>query len=113
MLGSSLGYPLEGAGTHKATFGINNNISRIWVEGVFNKHLTYLWSIRVSGIDQVYAHFKCAAQGCDGFWYVCWWSPDAFTGDAHCTEAQTIDLEVSTNSKHPTSFCRSPIGTTV
>src|SRR5260370_9298072 len=105
MLGSSFGYPLERAGTLKATFGSNNKIFRIGVEGFCNKQLTYLWSIRVSGIDQVEAQFKGAAQGCDGFWNVCWWSPDAFTGVADWSGPRPTALYVSANSNHPTSVC--------
>src|SRR5713226_10153072 len=106
MLGSSFGYPLERAGTLKATFGSNNKIFRIGVEGFCNKQLTYLWSIRVSGIDQVDAQFKGAAQGCDGFWYVCWGSPVASTGVGICTEAQPLAFAASTNIKNPPSFLR-------
>src|SRR5258708_17184245 len=93
--------------THIATFGRDDKIFRIGVEGFCNEQLTYLWSIGVSSIDQVDTQFKGAAQDCDGFLLVRWWSPDTWAGEAHCTKAQAIDLEVSTNGKHPTRFRRS------
>src|ERR1700694_3452779 len=104
MFGASVGYPLVRTRTHKSSLGRNDKIFRIGIEGFCNEQLTYLWSIGVSGIDQVDTQFKCAAQNRDSFLFVGWWSPDTFTGDAHSTEAQSIDLEVATNGKHPTRF---------
>ena len=51
MLGTSVGYPLVRARTQIATFGSNDKIFRIGVEGFCNEQLTYLWSIGVSSID--------------------------------------------------------------
>src|SRR5437588_11386248 len=106
MFGASVWYPLVRARTHIASFGGNDKISRIGIEGFCNEQLTYLWSIGVSGIDQVDTQFKCAAQNLDSFLFVGWWSSDSFTGDAHSTAPQTIDLQVATNGKHPTRFRR-------
>src|SRR2546423_6122871 len=106
MFGASVGYPLVRAWAHIASFGGNDKISRIRVEGFCDEQLTYLWSIGVSGIDQVDTQFKRAVQNRDRFLFVGWWSPDTFTGDAHSTEAQTIDLEVVPNGKHSTRFRR-------
>src|SRR6266851_7806622 len=104
MFGASVWYPLVRTRTHKASFGSNDKIFWIGIEGFCNEVLTHLWSIGISSIDQVDAQFKGAAQDCDGFLLVCRWSPDALTGEAQCTEAQTVDLEVSTNGKYPASF---------
>src|SRR2546429_5458480 len=65
----------------------------------------------VSSIDQVDTQFKGAAQDCDGFWLVGRRAPDAFPGEAHGTEAQTIDFQIATNGKHPAGFRRSMRGT--
>src|SRR5258708_39950265 len=107
MFRASVWYPLVRTRTHKASFGSNDKIFWIGIEGFCNEVLTHLWSIGISSIDQVDTQFKGAAQDCDGFLLVGWWSPDALTGDAHGTEAQPIDLEVSTNGQHPTRFRRS------
>src|SRR5260370_16439376 len=107
MFGASVLSPLIRASSQDAPLGRDDKVFRIGIEGFCNEILTHLWSIGIRSIDQIDAQFKGAAQDCDGFLLVRRWSPDAFTGEAHCTEAQTIDLEVSTKGKYPASFRRS------
>src|SRR6266699_3833735 len=97
MFGASVRNPLVRTGTQKATFGSDDEIFWIGVERFCNEQFTYLWPIGISSIDQIDAQFKGAAQDCDSLLLIRWWSPDAWTCEAHSTEAQTIDLEVSTN----------------
>src|SRR5260370_7168094 len=100
MFGASVWYPLVRTRTHKASFGSNDKTFWIGIERFCNEVLTHLWSIGVSSINQVDAKFKAAAQHCDGFLLICRSPPDAFTGEAHCTEAHATHLELSTNSKY-------------
>src|SRR5216683_986294 len=107
MFGTSVLRPLIRASTQDAPLGRDDKVFRIGIEGFCDEVLTHLWSIGISSIDQVDAQFYGAAQDCDGFLLVCRWSPLALTSEAHCTEAQAVDLEVSTNGKYPASFRRS------
>ena len=72
---------------------------RIRVERFCNERLGYLWSVGVSGIEQVHSQFKGAVQDSDGFLLISWWSPDARACEAHCAEAETIHCQVSANGK--------------
>src|SRR2546425_9223350 len=108
MLGASVGYPLIRARTYKTTFGSNDKIFRIGVEGFCNEQLTDLWSIGVSSVDQVDTQFEGAAQDCDALLLVGRWSPDAWAGEAHGTEAQTIHGQIAANGKCPAG-CGGPL----
>src|SRR5438132_11003165 len=108
VLCASVGYSLIRARTYKATFGSNDKIFRIGVEGFCNEQLTDLWPIRVSSIHQVDTQFEGAAQNCDALLLVGRWPPDAWTGETHGTEAQTIYGQIAANGKCPAG-CGGPL----
>src|SRR5581483_5785105 len=107
MLRMPIRWPLVGAGTQKAAFSSDNKILRVGVEGFSDKRLAHLWPIGISGIYQVNAQIKGAAQDSNGFLLVRRWSPDTRTGDTHRAKAQAIDLQISTDGKRSTGFRRS------
>ena len=99
MFGASVLWPLVGACTQKPPFGRDDQIFRRRVESFCDERLTHFWSVGVSGIYQIHAQFKGAAQNSDSFLLVRWRSPDAWACQAHGSEAETIDCQVSANRK--------------
>src|SRR5258708_6223405 len=99
MFGASVLWPLVGASTQKTPLSRDDQAFRIGVERFGNERLGYLWSVGISGIEQVHSQFKGVAQDGDSFLLVSRWSPDARACEAHSAEAETIHRQVSANRK--------------
>src|SRR5579859_708160 len=99
MFGTPVLRPLIRACTQETAFGGDDKVFRIGVESFCDERLTHFWSVGVSRIYQIHSQFKRAVQDSYGFLLIRRWSPDAWTCQAHGSEAETIHCQVSANDQ--------------
>src|SRR5579863_769122 len=104
MCGAPVLRPPVRACAQETTFGGDDQVLRIGVERLGDERLTHFWSVGVSRIDQIYPQFEGAAQDSDGFLLIGWWSPDTRARQAHGSEAEAIDRQVSA-TREGSAFC--------
>jgi hypothetical protein len=95
MSGGGVVSPLIGAGTLPSSFGGDDEASGIGMQRLGDELFADVRAIRVGGVYEVDAEFDGVADDGDCGFAVVGGSPDAFAGDAHGAEAETIDGELS------------------
>jgi hypothetical protein len=63
--------------------------------------LAHPWTVRFRRVDQVDADVDAPPQHGNGFVVVLWGTPRPRPGDAHGTESESVDREISTKRNVP------------
>ena len=73
------------------------------MEGFSNLSFTHLWTVGISGIDEVYSQINDLAQQSAGGGGILRLAPNAWSRESHGTEAEAMHRQITTEFKNSTA----------
>jgi hypothetical protein len=95
IFGATHRHPDIRSGSSKTTLGRYHKTVAIGMERFLDKTFGNVRAIGIGGIDEIDAKFRKAPQRADGFVTVLWLTPYTGTGNAHGTETETMNGEIT------------------
>src|SRR5579862_5404907 len=99
MFRTAICRPFVRTGPVEAGFRRDYEARGIRVKRFGDEFFSHMRAVGISGVDKIDSEFDGAAQNSNCFVVILRRTPDSFSGEAHGSEAETVDDEIAANSE--------------